>query len=159
MAHFCLKRCHIPICVALRRETMAAYPPDYTSIVGTLSSNNLTSDQKKSIAMTTLNSLDMPAKKDVTVSTLASLDDASKKDVAARAGAISPPSQPMANVIWILIVTGFVLVLIGSSTLLLIGVIFLGKTADNVQVVVTVFTAVVAFLAGLVTPSPTQSTR
>ncbi len=147
---------------------------NYNKIVGTLSSNNLNAEEKKNIAVpalnspdmnakkdvaaTALNSLDMNAKKDVTATALNSLDDASKKDVATRAG-ISSPNQTTTNTIWLFIVIGFVFVFVVASTFLIIGVAILGKKADDVQVVLTIFTAVVGFLAGLLTPSPAQGIK
>ncbi len=141
---------------------------NYNKIVGTLSSNNLNAEEKKNIAVpalnspdmnakkdvaaTALNSLDMNAKKDVTATALNSLDDASKKDVATRAG-ISSPNQTTTNTIWLFIVIGFVFVFVVASTFLIIGVAILGKKADDVQVVLTIFTAVVGFLAGLLMKS------
>ncbi len=147
---------------------------NYNKIVGTLSSNNLNAEEKKNIAVpalnspdmnakkdvaaTALNSLDMNTKKDVTATALNSLDDASKKDVATRAG-ISSPNQTTTNTIWLFIVIGFVFVFVVASTFLIIGVAILGKKADDVQVVLTIITAVVGFLAGLLTPSPAQGIK
>ena len=147
---------------------------NYNKIAGTLSSNNLNAEEKKNIAVpalnspdmnakkdvaaTALNSLDMNAKKDVTATALNSLDMNAKKDVATRAG-ISSPNQTTTNTIWLFIVIGFVFVFVVASTFLIIGVAILGKKADDVQVVLTIFTAVVGFLAGLLTPSPAQGTK
>ncbi|HEX6552162.1 MAG TPA: hypothetical protein VF026_05325 [Ktedonobacteraceae bacterium] len=120
--------------------------------------NSLDMNAKKDVTATALNSLDMNTKKDVTATALNSLDDASKKDVATRAG-ISSPNQTTTNTIWLFIVIGFVFVFVVASTFLIIGVTILGKKADDVQVVLTIFTAVIGFLAGLLTPSPAQGTK
>src|SRR5436305_14336884 len=125
---------------------MAVQPPDglnYNGLVGTLSSNDFTVEQKKNLAASSMASLDMNAKKDVTASALASLDDVSKREIVTKAGLLPSPNQKTTNTIWLLIVMGFVLVLVVVSTFLVIGVTFLGKKADDVQVMITVFTGVV----------------
>jgi Flp pilus assembly protein TadB len=126
---------------------------NYKEIVGSLSA-----EEKKNIAKLALESLDVNAKKDVTASALNSLDVNAKKDVARSAG-LSSPNEKTSNLIWLSIVIAFVVVFVVASTFLTIGVTILGKKADDVQVVLTIFTAVVAFFAGILTPTHRLGTK
>src|SRR6266571_5180404 len=93
--------------------------------------------------------LDTDQKKNLAVEAISSLDAAGKNEVATRAGILAPPSQVPTNIIWLVIVMAFAFVLVVAAGALVYGVVFLQRTADNVQVVLTVFTSVVGFLAGL----------
>ena len=89
---------------------------------------------------------------------LRSFSLAERKEVVQAAG-LGPAKQATANFIWITVVTCFALVFIASAASLLYEVVFLQKTMESLLVVLTVFTAVVGFLAGLLAPSPFQRTQ
>ena len=89
---------------------------------------------------------------------LRSFSLAERKEVVQAAG-LGPARQATANFIWITVVTCFALVFIASAASLLYEVVFLQKTMESLLVVLTVFTAVVGFLAGLLAPSPFQRTH
>lgn len=71
---------------------------------------------------------------------------------------IPPPDTKTANVVWIIVVASFALVMIGAAYIIGASVftkidkdvVYIGK----VDMVLTVFTTVVAFIAGLLSPSP-----
>jgi len=63
--------------------------------------------------------------------------------------------QGTGNAIWMIIVTTFAIVLIGSAVTLFYGVLGTSKTTE-LQILLTIFTTVVGFLAGLLSPSPLQ---
>ncbi len=86
------------------------------------------------------------------------LDPAAKSEVARESGAVPPPGQRAANAIWMIIVITFALVLIGSAASLFFGVLVSSKTTE-LQILLTIFTAVVGFLAGLLSPSPQRIKR
>ncbi len=69
------------------------------------------------------------------------------------------PGQKASDTLWLIIVCSFAFVLVGTFLGLAIGVLILGKSAANaeLQILLTMFTAAVAFLAGLLTPSPAQN--
>jgi hypothetical protein len=70
------------------------------------------------------------------------------------------PSQTTNNVIWLIVVAAFALVMVGSAYVLGTGVTSkLEAGASYVtkgETILTVFTTVVAFLAGLLVPSPVK---
>jgi hypothetical protein len=121
----------------LRRKTMAS---DFNTMVAALP--NLNNDQKKDLAVKTLGTLPQ--------------DD--KSEVADRTG-LGRPSQGPTDMIWVIIVITFALVLVGAAGSILYGVVFLGQTADKVQIVLTIFTTVAGFIAGLISPSPFQGNK
>jgi hypothetical protein len=97
-----------------------------------------------------------------TVTVLASLyRDLPKKQQEEFAQAVlGPPSDGTRDWIWVIIVGAFALVLLGSAAVL--GWAVFAETKANVtyfakiETVVTVFTSVLAFLSGLLAPSPVK---
>jgi hypothetical protein len=77
----------------------------------------------------------------------------------ASAGSIGSPDGKTSDTLWLIIVLSFAIVLVGTFVSLAIGVLVLGKSSANaeLQILLTMFTGVVAFLAGLLTPSPTRA--
>jgi hypothetical protein len=77
----------------------------------------------------------------------------------ASAGLIKSPDGKTSDTLWLIIVVSFAIVLVGTFLSLAIGVLILGKSDANaeLQILLTMFTGVVAFLAGLLTPSPTRA--
>lgn len=96
-------------------------------------------------------------RKDLAVKLLGSLNESDKSAVATSAGL--KLSDGVANIIWLVLIITLAFILIASVASLIYGVIFLQRSADNVQVVVTVFTAVIGFITGLLTPGPTQKSK
>ena len=71
---------------------------------------------------------------------------------------LPPPTGWVSSAIWLIIVVAFALVMVGAAYVLGAGVtskLDAGATyATKSDTVITVFTTVVAFLAGLLSPSP-----
>lgn len=71
---------------------------------------------------------------------------------------LDQPDPPIRNIIWLVVVIGFVLVMVGAAWVLGSGVgTELKKDvvyATKSETILTVFSTVVAFLAGLLSPSP-----
>lgn len=63
------------------------------------------------------------------------------------------PTQNVINYIWAMIISGILLVFLGSGAGIIIS-IFVGKDANTIQPMITLFTATLGFLAGVLTPSP-----
>jgi hypothetical protein len=88
------------------------------------------------------------------------LPDAEKAMVArALAPVLAPPSDPARDRIWLVVVSAFAVVMVGAAAVLGAGV-FLEFSADatkqvtRTDTILTVFTTVGGFLAGLLSPSP-----
>jgi hypothetical protein len=105
-----------------------------------------------------LDKLDNNQKKDLAVKTLGTLPEGDKGEVANRSG-LGLPSQGPTDIIWLVVVIALALILVATSGALVYGVVFLQRTADNVQIILTIFTTVVGFIAGLLTPSPLQTNK
>jgi uncharacterized membrane protein YozB (DUF420 family) len=74
---------------------------------------------------------------------------------------IRSPGQKASDDLWLIVVSGFAIVLVGAFLSLAIGVLVLNKSAADaeLQILLTVFTSAVAFLAGLLTPGPAHSSQ
>ncbi len=72
---------------------------------------------------------------------------------------LRPPDGKTSDTLWLIIIFSFAFVLVGTFLSLAIGVLVLGKSAANaeLQILLTMFTGVVAFLAGLLTPGPSRA--
>jgi hypothetical protein len=103
----------------------------------------------------TLDTLSTEQKKDAVVQAIGTFNKDDQSEIAVRAG-LGAPDRVSTNMIWLIIITAFTIILVVSTCSLVYGVVFLQRTADNVQVVLTIFTSVVGFLAGLLSPSPMQ---
>ncbi len=75
-----------------------------------------------------------------------------KEEIVQETG-IRPLSQQATDFIWKVVVLGVVIVFIGSA----IGVTLAVFVGANVAPLITVFTAVIALLGGLLAPSPVQN--
>jgi len=113
---------------------------DYKAVSDEL--ENLSDDQKKKLLVQMLNGL----------------SPRDRKDVANNAG-VGEPDGKTRNAIWLIVMITFALVLVVTAGSLVYGVVFLQRTADNVQVILTIFTTVVGFIAGLFSPSPLQTSN
>jgi hypothetical protein len=74
---------------------------------------------------------------------------------------LRPPDRKTSDTLWLIIIFSFAIVLVGTFLSLAIGVLVLGKTAADaeLQILLTMFTGVVAFLAGLLTPGPSRAVQ
>ncbi len=72
---------------------------------------------------------------------------------------LGSPDGKMRDALWLIIILSFAIVLVGTFVSLAIGVLVLGKSAANaeLQILLTMFTGVGAFLAGLLTPGPSRA--
>ena len=101
-------------------------------------------------------SLAKDERKAVTRTLFLSLPKHDQKTIA-REG-LGSPSGATRNAIWLIIVISFAIVLLGSAALL--GAAVFWETKANatyfakIETIVTVFTSVLAFLSGLLAPSP-----
>ncbi len=64
------------------------------------------------------------------------------------------PTQITTDRIWYITVSAFAIVLVGSFLTLAVSVFVAGAGATSSDIILTVFSSVVAFLAGLLAPSP-----
>src|SRR5262249_20670423 len=95
--------------------------------------------------------LDPSAKKQIAIE---AAKDLSSEDKQAIAQALGPPSQNITNIIWLVVVIGFVIVFIGSFATM---AYYYTTQNTNLDKMLTVFTTVSAFLAGLLAPSPVKN--
>jgi hypothetical protein len=106
-----------------------------------------------------LRELSTPDKVNVMKGAVSELSEDERIEIAKGLRPVLPlPSDPMKDRIWLIIVSAFAFVMIGSATVLGIGV-FIGvsdaaKQLTRADTILTVFTTVVGFLAGLLSPSP-----
>ena len=76
----------------------------------------------------------------------------------ALSGVLAPPGDRTRDAVWLMVVGAFSLVLVGAALVLGLGVF--GEISDTTKqitrtdTILTVFTTVVGFLAGLLSPSP-----
>ncbi len=90
---------------------------------------------------------------------LSQLPEDKRAEVARAISRVLPlPSDPIRDRIWLIIVSAFATVMVGTALALGVGV-FITSTDATKQItradtILTVFTTVVGFLAGLLSPSP-----
>ncbi len=96
-----------------------------------------------------IQNLPADTQKQVAIEAMRQLGAADQKDVVKQAG-LPAPGQAVADRLWLLIAAGFIFVLVGSF-ISLAAATFL--RVPN-ELLLTVFTTVAAFLAGLLAPSP-----
>ena len=70
------------------------------------------------------------------------------------AGAMPPPTDGARDRLWLIVVCAFAIVLVGSFTALAVGVFLPASGKVTPELILTMFTSVVGFLAGLFVPSP-----
>ena len=64
------------------------------------------------------------------------------------------PSDKIRDVLWIIVIAAFAVVLVGSFSTLAWGVFHATTGSVKPELILTMFTSVIGFLAGLFTPSP-----
>lgn len=87
-------------------------------------------------------------------------DDQKKAFADALGASIPPPDQTTSNKVWLIIIWAFVSVMVGAVVTLCVSVFIAPvKDATKPDTILTVFTTVTAFLAGLFAPSPVSSKK
>lgn len=112
------------------------------------------SAEQKNVALGALEHLNEADKKEVSVAYLNQLGTSAQRDVAQQTRLLSDPDARTVNFIWSVIVTTFVLTLLVAVAILAYNAVAQKPTAE---VLITIFTTAVGFLAGLLTPSPAQT--
>jgi hypothetical protein len=85
------------------------------------------------------------------------IDEKGPKEQKELLSAIGGPSASIRDQLWLIVVIAFGLVLVGSFLTLAVGVFYKEKTSP--ELILTMFTSVVGFLAGLFVPSPIANRR
>lgn len=84
-----------------------------------------------------------------------SLPDELKAAFREAVGKLLPPDETTSNKVWLIIIWAFTLVMIGSVFVLCFSLFTAPvKDATKPETILTIFTTVTAFLAGLFAPSP-----
>jgi hypothetical protein len=106
-----------------------------------------------------IHQLNPKEKKALANAVFATLNASDRKEVLQQVPSTRSPLYATTHFIWLIIIVSFALVLVGSFLSLALGILLLHQTiADaELQILLTIFTAVVGFFAGLLSPSPTQS--
>jgi hypothetical protein len=108
-----------------------------------------------------LASMPQAALKSALVEAAVRLPESDKKDVAQGIQGILPlPSKRTNNTLWVIVLSAFSLVLMGTAATIAIGM-FTGPAAGATkpELVLTMFTSVVGFMAGVFVPSPADSSK
>jgi uncharacterized membrane protein YozB (DUF420 family) len=111
-----------------------------------------------STILQTMNNLSPESKQAVIAASLQQMAPKDKQATIDQAG-IRSPGQKASDTLWLIVVLSFAIVLVGAFLCLAIGVLVFKKSAADaeLQILLTVFTSAVAFLAGLLTPGPAHS--
>ena len=78
---------------------------------------------------------------------------------AAEGSSIGTPSQGATDILWRIVITAFSFVLVGSFLALSVGVYQPAKGTVSPELILTMFTTVVGFLAGLFATSPVSDRK
>lgn len=70
---------------------------------------------------------------------------------------LGTPRRSTADMLWVVVVVAFSIVLVGSFVTIALSVFVGARDSATVQTVLSLFTAVVGFLAGLFAPSPSTT--
>ncbi|MBL8868689.1 MAG: hypothetical protein JNK90_02795 [Planctomycetaceae bacterium] len=75
-------------------------------------------------------------------------------------GNVPPPDQKTSNNVWIIVIWAFVIIMVGAALVLCLSVFFPpAKDGTKPEMILTVFTTITAFLAGLFAPSPVSGRK
>jgi len=112
----------------------------------------------KDMMVQNMSNLSLENKQAVISTTLSQMTPEDKQSIIDQAG-IRSPGQKASDTLWFIVVLSFAIVLVGAFLSLAIGVLVFKKSAADaeLQILLTVFTSAVAFLAGLLTPGPAHS--
>ncbi len=78
-------------------------------------------------------------------------------DLTALSETFGPPSRSTRDILWLVVVVSFAIVMVGSFATMAISAFYPSTNATGIQIVLTTFSSVVSFLAGLFTPNPMDS--
>jgi hypothetical protein len=81
----------------------------------------------------------------------------SAAELTARLETFGPPSRTTRDTLWLIVVVAFAIVMVGSFVTMAISAFYPSTNATGIQIVLTTFSSVVSFLAGLFTPNPMES--
>lgn len=112
--------------------------------------------------------LSVPARRALALKTVGDLDTDEKQDVIQQAvrdlpkderesvlqGVMPPPDDQTRNSLWRIVVWAFSTILVGSFLTLAVGVFVSPTGAVRPELILSMFTSVVGFLAGLFVPTP-----
>ena len=104
--------------------------------------------EKKEIILKTATDLPAEERKAVVIQAATGLDQKDREEVAR---SLQLPTQRMADVIWLIIIIALALVLLGSAGAL---VIFKYQSKEGGELLLSMFLAVLGYLAGLITRNP-----
>jgi hypothetical protein len=77
-----------------------------------------------------------------------------EKNIVTSSFHLEPPEGKVRDIIWLIVICGFVFVLVLSFLAIAFTVIYFPKEESARQIILTIFTSAVGFLAGLMAPSP-----
>src|SRR5947199_10153179 len=74
-------------------------------------------------------------------------------------GHLPAPASDVTDKIWLIVIIAFAVVLVGSFLTLAVSTFLVSKNEVDLQIILTIFTTVTGFLAGLFTTSPFQAKK
>jgi hypothetical protein len=117
----------------------------------------LASPQRQEVVAESVRGLDADEKKSTILDAAKSLNTADQREVAASMKAVlAPPDGRTNDWIWILIVGAFVLVFVGTAGAMIYCQVVLVDKETAFDKLLIIFTSVVGFLVGLLSPSPVK---
>lgn len=125
------------------------------ALASALRAPNVTAETRKNLAFEATKDLPTTEKTDVVTENIKSLPAEAQKAIIA---GLSNPSDKVRDGLWLIVIWGFAIVMVGSFLTLAISVFTVSNDNTLPQVVLTVFTTVVGFLSGLFAPSPVTKT-
>jgi hypothetical protein len=123
---------------------------NYTAVVNSLKKLDV-DEQQKAIAES-VDNLPESKKAETVANAAGNLTDEQKKEVAASV-TLQPPTTKINDYIWLIVISSFAVVLVGTATFIAIGW-YNGKTFESNLLLI--FTTVSAFLIGLFAQSPVR---
>lgn len=122
----------------------------YKDVVNSL--KNLDVDEQQKAIAESVNNLPEGKKAETVANAADNLTDEQKKKVVSSV-TLPPPSMTTNNIIWLIVISSFAVVLVGSAAFMAIGW-YNGKTFE--PNLLLIFTTVSAFLVGLFAKSPVE---
>lgn len=121
--------------------------------------SNLTAFVNASLG-SALNALPTDQKADAIKTAIQAQPEQEREKLARQVGtaALPPPTDHVRDKLWLIVVSGFSVVLVGSFVTLAFGVFKPSPGEVTPELILTMFTSVVGFLAGLFVPSPINNT-
>ncbi|HEV8630697.1 MAG TPA: hypothetical protein VGV61_10300 [Thermoanaerobaculia bacterium] len=150
---------------ALQPEQRKSFLQQLPTVVGSEDAPDLyraaaaraSSPELRGLVVESIKSMSTGDRQDTASDTLKTLT--APEQEAAVDSAMPRPDAPIRNKLWMMVVQGFTFVLVGSFAALAIGVFLPAKGEVKPELILSMFTSVVGFLAGLFVPSPAASRR